>query len=69
MKYEKDPIKISFDSDDSDDDDDDDDDVDLPLDKILCLSELNIIVESVFQIKGKYHPQINIHECEYEEYE
>ena len=26
---------------------------------------LNIIVESVFQIKDKYHPQIHIHECEY----
>ena len=52
-------MKIRFDSYDDVDD--------LPLNKISCLSDLNIIVESVFQIKDKYHPQIRIHECEYEE--
>ena len=33
----------------------------LPLNKTLWFSDLNIIVESVFQIKDKYHPQIHIH--------
>ena len=55
IKYVKDPIKIRFYSYDDD----------LLLDKILCFSVLDIIVESVFQIKDKYHPQIHIHECEY----
>ena len=41
----------------------------LPLNKILWFSDLNIIIESIFQIKHKYHPQIHIHECECEEYE
>ena len=41
-------------------------DDDLPLGKVLCFSVLNIIVESVFQIKNKYYPQIHIHEFEYE---
>ena len=40
-------------------------DDDLLLYKMLYFSDLNIIVESVFQIKDKYHPQIHIHECEY----
>ena len=51
-------MKIRFDSYDND----------LPLDKMLCFSDLNKIVESVFQIKDKYHSQIHIHEYEYEEY-
>ena len=59
IKYEEDPMKIRFDSYDDDDD--------LSLNKTLCLSDLNIIAESAFQIKDKYHPQIYIHECEYEE--
>ena len=42
------------------------DDDDLPLNKILCFSELNIIVESVFQIKNECYAQIHISECEYE---
>ena len=29
-------------------------DDDLPLDKILCFSDLNVIVESVFQIKESF---------------
>ena len=56
IEYEKYPIKIRLDSYNDD----------LPLDKILCFSILDIIVESVFQIKHKYHPQTHIHECEYE---
>ena len=39
---------------------------DLPFNKILCFSDLNILCESVFQIKNKYYPQIHINECEYE---
>ena len=57
--YDKDPMKIRLDSYDGD----------LPLNKILWFLDLNIIVESVFQIKDKYQPQIHIHECECEEYE
>ena len=39
---------------------------DLPLNKILCFSVLDTIVESVFQIENQYHPQIRINEFEYE---
>ena len=39
---------------------------DLPLNKILCFSVLDIIIESVFQNKNEYYPQIHINECEYE---
>ena len=39
---------------------------DLPLNKILCFSVLDIIVESVSQIKNEYYLQIHINECEYE---
>ena len=59
IRYEKDLIKIRLDSYGDD----------LPFVKILCLSDLSIIVETVFQIKGKYHPQIHIYEWEYKEYE
>ena len=43
-------------------------DEDLPLNKILWFSDLNIIVESVFQIKDKYYPQLHIHECKCEKW-
>ena len=59
IKYEKDTMKIRLDSYDDN----------LPLKKMLLFSDLNIIIESVFQIKDMYHPQIPIHECECEEYE
>ena len=36
---------------------------DLPLNKILCFSVLNILCESVFQIESNYYPQIHINEC------
>ena len=39
---------------------------DLALNKILCFSLLDIIVESVFQIQNEYYPQIHINACEYE---
>ena len=38
---------------------------DLLLNIILCFSVLNILCESVFQIKNEYYPQIHINECEY----
>ena len=42
--------------------------VNLPLNKILLFSDLNIIVESVFRFKDKYYIQIHIYECECEEW-
>ena len=39
---------------------------DLPLNKILCFSVLDVIVESVFQIENERYPQIDMIECEYE---
>ena len=55
LEYKKDTTKIRLDSYDDD----------LPLGKVLCFSVLNIIAESVFQIKNKYYPQIHIHESQY----
>ena len=43
-------------------------DEDLSLNKMLWFSDLNIIVESVFQTKNKYYFQIHIHECECEKW-
>ena len=57
IEYEKDPMKIKFDAYDED----------LLLNKVLRFSDLNIIVESAFQIKDKYYPPNHIHECESEE--
>ena len=39
---------------------------DLPLGKILNIPVCMIIVRSVFEEDGKYHPQILLHECLYE---
>ena len=39
---------------------------DLPLNKMLCFSVLNIPFESVLQTKNEYYPQIHINECECE---
>ena len=55
IKYKNDFMKIKLDSYD-----------DLPLNKILCFSVLNILCESVFQTKNEYYPQIHMNECEYE---
>ena len=46
-EYEKDYMKIKFDSED-----------DLPLNKILRLHMLTIIVRSIFEEDGKYYPQV-----------
>ena len=43
-------------------------DDDLPLNKVLWFSNLNIIVERGLKIKEKYHPQVHIHQCECEKY-
>ena len=57
IKYKNAFMKIRLDSYDDDY---------LPLNKILCFSELGIIVESVFLIKNGYYPLIHINGCEYE---
>ena len=54
-EYEKDYIKIKFNSDD-----------DLPLNKILKLHNLTIIARSVFEEDSKYYPQVFLDECLYE---
>ena len=54
-EYDKDYMKIKFDSDDN-----------LPLNKILKFSVLKIIIRSVFENDGKYYPQIFLNGCLYE---
>ena len=54
-EYEKDYMKIKFNSDD-----------DLPLNKMVKLHMLTIIVRSVFEEYGKYYPQAFLNECLYE---
>ena len=59
IKYEKDFMKIRFESDN-----------DLPLGKILSIGVCIITVGSVFQEDNEYYPQVYLHECLYEhEYE
>ena len=47
VDYDKDYMKIKFDSDDN-----------LPLNKVLKFHSLTIIIRSVFERDGKYYPQI-----------
>ena len=54
-EYEKDFIKIKFNSDDN-----------LPLNKMLKLHMLTVTVRSVFEEDGKYYPQVFLDECLYE---
>ena len=54
-EYDKDFMKIKFDTDD-----------DLPLDKQLKFSTMTIVVRSVFEDEGKFSPQIDLDECLYE---
>ena len=54
-EYEKDYMKIKFNSDD-----------DSPLNRILKLHILKIIVRSVFEEDGKYYPQVFLYEFLYE---
>ena len=54
-EYEKEYIKIRFNSDDN-----------LSLNNILKLRNLTIVVRSVFKKDGKYYPQIFLDECMHE---
>ena len=47
VEYDQDYMKIKFDSDDN-----------LPLNKVLKFYAVTIIIRSVFERDGKYHPQI-----------
>ena len=59
IKYEKDSMKIRFESDDK-----------LPLAKILTIPVCIIVARSVFRDSSNYYPQACLHECLYEcEYE
>ena len=51
-EYEKDYMKIKFNSDDN-----------MSLNKILKLRNLTIIVRSVFEEDGKHYPQVFLDEC------
>ena len=52
VEYDKDYMKIKFDSDDN-----------LPLNKVLKFHSLTIIIRSVFERDGKYYPQIFVDEA------
>ena len=54
VEYEKDFMKIKFNSDDN-----------LPLNKILKLHNLAVVVRSFFE-DGKFYPQVFLDECLYE---
>ena len=54
-EYEKDYMRIKFNSDD-----------DLPLNKILKFRILTIIIRAIFEEDGKYYPQVYLDECLYE---
>ena len=54
-EYEKDFMKIKFNSDDS-----------LPLNKVLTFHNMTIIIRLVFQEDGKYYRQVFLDECLYE---
>ena len=54
-EYEKDYMRIKFNSDD-----------DLPLNKILKLHNLTVIVRSVFEEDGENYAQVFLDECLYE---
>ena len=54
-EYEKDYMKIKFDSDDK-----------LPLNKQLKFLSVTIVIRSVFEDDGKYYPQAFLEDCLYE---
>ena len=54
-EYEKDYMKIKFDSDDK-----------LPLNKQLKFFSVTIVIRSVFEDDGKYYPQAFLGDCLYE---
>ena len=55
-EYDKDYMKIKFDSDD-----------DLPLNKVMKFYDLTVIIRSIFEKDGKYYPQIFLDDCLYDE--
>ena len=55
VEYEKDFMKIKFNSDDN-----------LPLNKMLKFHTLRVIVRSVFEEDGKYYHKFFLDECLYE---
>ena len=55
IKYEKDYMRIKFNSDE-----------DLPLNKIVKLQMLTIFVRPVFEEDGKYYPQVFLDDCLHE---
>ena len=57
-EYEKDYMRIKFNSDD-----------DSPLNKALKLHDLAVIVRSVFEEDGKYYPKVFLDESLYEVYD
>ena len=54
-EYEKDFMKINFNSDDN-----------LPLNKMLKLHMLTVIVRTLFEEDSKYYPQVILDKCLYE---
>ena len=54
-KYDKDYMKIKFDTDD-----------DIPLNKELYFPTITVIIRCVFEKDGKYYPQVYLDECLYE---
>ena len=54
IEYEKDFMKIKFDSDD-----------DLPLNKALKFPTMTIVVRSFFEEEDKFYPQVYLGECLY----
>ena len=41
------------------------DDDELPLNKTIEIRSMAIVVRAVFDVNGKYHPQIFLDECQY----
>ena len=54
-EYDKDFMKIKFNSDDN-----------LPLNKTLKLHNMTIVIRSVFEEDRKFYPQVYLDECLYE---
>ena len=54
-EYEKDYMKIKFDTDD-----------DIPLNKVLYFPTIAVIIRCVFEQNGKYYPQVYLDECLYQ---
>ena len=55
IKYNKDFMKIKFESDD-----------DLPISKIINIPLCALIIRGVFEEENKYYPQVLLHDCFYE---